>query len=51
MESSKISLQQNAVLLFLDSLLNEFGAQNLDVKPILHYALGPLVSPFLLFHV
>ena len=49
MESSKISLQQNAVLLFLDSLLNEFGAQNLDVKPILYYALGPLVSPFLLF--
>lgn len=44
MEKSKIALQQNAVLLYLDTMVNEFGSSSLNVKSVLTYALGPMVA-------
>lgn len=50
MEKSKIALQQNAVLLYLDTMVNEFGSSSLDVKSVLTYALGPMVALASLSH-
>lgn len=43
MEKSRIPAQQNSILSFFSSIIQEFGAIHLDLKLLLPYVIGPNV--------
>lgn len=47
MKSSRIAAQQSAVLQFLASVIESFGASTVDIKSLLPYIFGPQVGTFL----